>query len=191
MGAPMKRHRPPEPDLGPKSPRDSDPTPGLPTPPKKSLDTVPRYGTYPGAVRDETRSSSIGELARAAGVGVETIRFYERKGLIEQPPRPPAGARRYPSHAVDRVAFIQQAQELGFTLGEIKELLALRLDPGTSCAEVKARAQEKIEDIEAKVRRLRRMREALVEITKSCSGAGPTSECPILDYMAKPRPGRR
>lgn len=158
---------------------------------KKTLDTVLRYGTYPYTVRDETASLTIGKLARAAEVGVETIRFYERKGLIEQPPRPKEGARRYTPQSVDRVAFIQQAQELGFTLAEIKELLALRLDPRTSCAEVKAKAEEKIKDIEAKVTRLRRMRGALVEITKSCSGAGPTSDCPILDYMAEPRPRRR
>lgn len=134
---------------------------------------------------------SIGKLARSAGVGVETIRFYERKGLIEQPPRPQAGARRYTPQAVDRVAFIRQAQDLGFTLAEIKDLLALRLDPETSCAEVKAKAEEKIADIEAKMRRLRQMRAALVEITKSCSGAGPTSACPILDYMAEPQPRRK
>jgi MerR family copper efflux transcriptional regulator len=142
-------------------------------------------------VREEDGLLSIGQLARAAGVGVETIRFYERKGLIEQPRRPPAGARRYPLQAAARVTFIQQAQELGFTLAEIKELLALRLDPGTSCAEVKAKAEEKINDIGAKIRRLRHMRGALVEITKTCSGTGPTSDCPILDYMAGPRPGRR
>ena len=158
---------------------------------KKNLDTVPRYGIYAVLVRDEPGLLTIGKLARAAGVGVETIRFYERKGLIEQPRRPSTGARRYAAQAAERVTFIKQAQELGFTLAEIKELLALRLDPGTSCAEVKSRAEEKIADIESKMDRLRHMREALAEITKSCSGSGPTSECPILDYMAKRAEGSR
>ena len=141
-------------------------------------------------MRDQPGLLTIGKLAQAAGVGVETIRFYERKGLLAQPPRPSAGARRYAPHAIERVTFIRQAQELGFTLAEIKELLALRLDPGTSCAEVKARAEVKIADIESKMDRLRHMREALAEITLSCSGSGPTSECPILDFMAK-RSGRK
>jgi MerR family mercuric resistance operon transcriptional regulator len=130
---------------------------------------------------------TIGQLAQSAGVGVETIRFYERKGLIAQPRRPADGYRRYDEQIADRIRFIQQAQELGFTLNEIKQLLSLRVDPRTSCADVKARAEDKILNIDEKLRTLRRMRNALVQITKTCAGAGPTSDCPILDYMGKRR----
>jgi MerR family mercuric resistance operon transcriptional regulator len=130
---------------------------------------------------------TIGQLAERAGVGVETIRFYQRKGLIGRPVQPRSGYRRYDEQAAERIRFIRQAQELGFTLAEVAQLLSLRVDPRTSCADVKAKAEEKIQDIDAKLRTLRRMRGALVEITKTCSGAGATSECPILDYMTKER----
>lgn len=126
---------------------------------------------------------TIGELAETAGVGVETIRFYERKKLIPQPTRPARGFRRYDDDTARRIRFIRQAQELGFTLAEIKELLELRLDPRRSCADVKSEAETKIGDIDGKIASLRVMRDALVEITRSCSGEGPTSECPILDAI--------
>lgn len=128
---------------------------------------------------------TIGQLAERAGVGVETIRFYERKGLIAQPRRPANGYRKYDDNVSERIRFIRQAQELGFTLNEIRQLLSLRVDPRTSCADVRAKAEEKIMDIDEKLGALRRMRSALVEIMKTCSGAGPTSECPILDAMEK------
>lgn len=124
---------------------------------------------------------TIGELAEEAGVGVETIRFYERKKLVAQPKRPGSGFRRYDDDAARRIRFIRQAQELGFTLAEIQQLLELRLDPKRSCADVKLEAETKIVDIDGKIASLRVMRTALVEITRSCSGEGPTSECPILD----------
>jgi MerR family copper efflux transcriptional regulator len=126
---------------------------------------------------------TIGELAEAAGVGVETVRFYERKKLIAQPARPQSGFRRYDDDVVRRIRFIREAQELGFTLAEIRQLLELRLDPRRSCADVKSEALMKIADIDEKMSALRVMRKALVEITESCSGEGPTSECPILDAI--------
>jgi MerR family mercuric resistance operon transcriptional regulator len=126
---------------------------------------------------------TIGELATRTGVGVETIRFYERKRLIAQPERPASGYRRYDDEAARRIRFIRQAQELGFTLAEIRQLLELRLDPRRSCADVKTEAERKIEDIDGKIASLRVMRNALVTITRSCSGEGPTSECPILDAI--------
>lgn len=128
---------------------------------------------------------SIGELAEAAGVGVETIRFYERKKLIAQPKRPRSGFRKYDEDAARRIRFIRQAQELGFTLAEIQQLLELRLDPRRSCADVKSEAQTKIADIDQKISSLEVMRSALVHITRSCSGEGPTSECPILDAIER------
>ena len=132
-------------------------------------------------------SFTIGQVADRSGVGVETIRFYERKGLIAQPRRPAGGFRRYDETLIERIRFIQQAQELGFTLKEINQLLTLHVDPRTSCADVKATAEEKIRSIDEKLRTLRRMRSALLKITSTCAGAGPTSACPILDYMAMRR----
>ncbi len=134
---------------------------------------------------------TIGQLARNAGVGVETIRFYERKKLINQPKRPAAGFRRYDDETERRIRFIRQAQELGFTLAEIRQLLELRLDPRRGCAEVKAEAETKIAGIDGKLASLRAMRKALVEITVSCSGEGPTSECPILDAIEAPAARRK
>lgn len=129
------------------------------------------------------RPLTIGQVAKNAGVGIETVRFYERQGLISEPPRKESGYRQYPEDVVARLRFIHRAKELGFSLKEIKELLALRLDPATTCAEVKSRATAKIADIEAKIETLQRMKKALVKLTKSCSGRGPTSECPILDAL--------
>ena len=130
-------------------------------------------------------SLTIGQLARNGGVGVETVRFYERKGLLAEPDRRPSGYRQYNEDVVDRLRFIKRAKELGFTLSEIKELLSLRLDPTTTCADVKSRTEEKITDIEAKIRTLQRMKRALVKVTKACSGSGGTSECPILEALEK------
>ena len=126
---------------------------------------------------------TIGELAKSADVGVETIRFYERKKLIARPSRPVAGARRYDEETARRLRFIRQAQQLGFTLAEISQLLELRVDPRRSCADVRSEALAKISGIDEKIASLRLMREALEDITRSCSGDGPTSECPILDAI--------
>lgn len=129
------------------------------------------------------KSLTIGQVAREAGVGIETVRFYERQGLIEAPTRRASGYRQFNESVVDRLQFIREAKELGFTLGEIKELLSLKLDPSSSCAEVKGRAEAKIADIEEKTRTLQRMKRALAKLTKACSGDGPTSECPILEAL--------
>src|SRR5260370_38037584 len=108
------------------------------------------------------RRVTIGEAARQAGVGVETIRFYERRGLIEQPPTP-AGrrVRIYPGEAVKRIRFIRQAQQLGFTLCQIEELLALRAHPATDCSEVREQAISKLEAVRRKIERLRDIGAAL------------------------------
>lgn len=127
---------------------------------------------------------TIGELARTAGVGRETVRFYERRGLIEDPPRTPSGYRVYPSTAVARLRFIHRAKELGFSLREIGELLSLRVDPATTCAEVRHLGEEKISDIEQRIRDLEKMKKALATLVSSCAGRGPTSECPLLEALA-------
>lgn len=129
------------------------------------------------------RAFTIGQLARAAEVGVETIRFYERKGLLVQPPRRRSGYRQYPPQAVQRVRFIRRAKELGFTLTEIRELLQLRVDPATTCADVRGMARAKIADIEGRMTELEKMKRVLDRLARVCRGAGPTSECPILDLL--------
>ncbi len=124
-----------------------------------------------------------GEVAQKVGIGIETLRFYERKGLIPEPPRSDSGYRLYPQHIISRLLFIKRAQELGFSLKEISELLDLRVDPSTTCADVKEQAQAKIADVQQKIRDLQKMRKALERLTAACSGRGPTSECPILDAL--------
>jgi MerR family mercuric resistance operon transcriptional regulator len=129
------------------------------------------------------KALTTGQVARQAGVGIETVRFYEREGLLDQPDRRPSGYRQYSGAFVARLRFIRRAKELGFTLKEIKDLLSLRLDPSTTCADIKRRSDDKIKDIEEKIRTLQRMKKALVKITKACFGQAKLSECPILDTL--------
>lgn len=126
---------------------------------------------------------TIGQVAKEAGVGVETLRYYEREGLVKEPPRRASGYRQYSEDVVKRIHFIKRAQDLGFSLKEIAELLALRVDPQTPSIEVKRRAEAKLVDIERKVEELLRMKRALQQITQLCTGQGPISECPILDVL--------
>ncbi len=126
---------------------------------------------------------TVGQVAQQAGVKIETVRYYERQGLIPPPPRRESGYRQYPEETVARVRFVRKAQGLGFTLREIAGLLALRVGPDTTCGDVKMRAEEKIADIEGKIRTLQRMREVLTELAASCSGSGSAGECPILEAL--------
>jgi len=126
---------------------------------------------------------TIGEAARSAGVHVETLRYYERKRLIQRPPRTASNYRAYPAETVHRVRFIKRSQELGFSLAEIKELLSLRASPKGRCCDVRARAEAKIGDIEEKMRTLRRMKKALGKLVSECSAEGPVTECPILEAL--------
>ena len=126
---------------------------------------------------------TIGEVAKRAGVNIDTLRYYERRRLVEKPPRSSANYRRYPEDTVQRVRFIKRAQELGFSLEEIRELLSLRAAPKTRCADVRQRAEEKIQDIEEKVRVLRRMKKALGKLVSECRSDGPVTECPILEAL--------
>ena len=104
---------------------------------------------------------TIGKLAKAAGTGIETVRFYERQGLVAPPPRTESNYRIYPQEEVKRLRFIKRAKALGFTLREIKDLLALSLDPHATRADIKKRTLAKIEDVERKIRDLTSIREAL------------------------------
>lgn len=126
---------------------------------------------------------TIGQVAKKTGVGVETLRYYEREGLVEEPPRRESGYRQYPEEVVKRIHFIKRAQQLGFSLKEIAELFALRVDPTTPSREVKRRAEAKLADIEHKIEELLRMKQALEHITHLCTGQGPISKCPIIDAL--------
>lgn len=128
---------------------------------------------------------SIGQLAGKSGFGIETIRFYERNGLIDEPPRKSSGYRQYPENAISRLQFIRRAKELGFSLKEIKELLSLGTDPTTTCADIRSRAEAKIADIEGKIQSLKSIKSALTRLTKSCGGKGPVSECPIWEALER------
>src|SRR5262245_7656999 len=132
------------------------------------------------------KTLKIGQLARRAGVGVETVRFYEREGLLEEPARRASGYREYTDAALARLRFIRRAKELGFTLREIKELLALSGDPGATRGDVRARAEAKVTDIEERVRDLLRIKGALQALTARCHGDGPLEGCPILEALAGP-----
>ena len=135
-------------------------------------------------MRDTTaKPLTIGLVARRAGVGVETVRFYERRGMIEEPPRRPSGYREYDDDVVARLGFIRRAKELGFTLKEIKELLSIRRDPSTPAADVRRRAEAKIADIEAKIRLLRKMKKALERLTSACRRHETSAECPLLHAL--------
>lgn len=127
---------------------------------------------------------TVGRLAKRSGVNIQTIRYYERRGLLPAPPRSDSGYRYYPPEAVGRIRFIKGAQMVGFTLKEIRELLSLRVDPGKSAAEVRRRAEAKIMEIEVKMRALRRMKRALAKLVRACQGRGPAGGCPILDALA-------
>lgn len=126
---------------------------------------------------------TIGQLAKKAQVNIETVRYYERRGLIPEPSRSESGYRQYSQDAVVHIKFIKRAKELGFSLKEIWELLTLRVDPDTTCGDVKRRAEDKIVDIEEKIQALQRMKKALIKLTAACTGRGPTSECPIMEEL--------
>ena len=126
---------------------------------------------------------SIGQVARFSGVGVETVRFYEREGLLEEPARRASGYRQYSQDAVTQIRFIKRAQQLGFSLKEILELLTLRVDAETSCEQVKECAAAKLAEVEQKMAELQSMRQALLQVASLCAGEGPSSRCPMLDAL--------
>ena len=127
---------------------------------------------------------TIGRVAKKAGVGVETIRFYERRGLIEQPIKPDgAGFRNYPDEVVVQVRFIRRAQQIGFSLAEIGELLSLKADPTSDCGDIRERASAKLEEVDEKITSLKRMRKALNEMIAACPASGALRACSILDAL--------
>lgn len=125
-------------------------------------------------------SLTIGQVARRAGVGVETVRFYERRGLIKEPPRRASGYRQFSAEVVAQLRFIKRAQELGFSLREVRELMSLRVTRGCNCDRVLRRTEAKIEDVKSRIRALRRMQRALEKLARACRERGATTACPIL-----------
>jgi MerR family mercuric resistance operon transcriptional regulator len=128
---------------------------------------------------------SVGKLAKKAGVNVETVRYYERIGLLPQPQRLESGYRMYTNDDVIRLQFIRHAKELGFTLNEIRELLTLRVDSKCNCDDVRMRAEDKIRDISQKIEHLQRIREVLNQLVSACKLRKQTTDCPILEAIEK------
>lgn len=124
----------------------------------------------------------ISEAAEQAGVNVQTLRYYERRGLLPKPPRRGSGYREFPDDAVRVVRFIKRAQDLGFSLGEVEQLLRLRRHSGRNRDRIRAVAEEKIRQIERKIAELERMRRALKALVHSCH-EGTAIECPIIEAL--------
>ena len=132
---------------------------------------------------------STGQVAKAGGVNIQTVRFYEREGLLPPPRRSASGYRQYTEDAVRIVTFVKRAQELGFTLREAKQLVRLRTLGPKRAEGAKAAAEAKLRDIDEKLRDLTAMRAALASLVDSCRRAGGTITCPILEALEKSPPG--
>ena len=129
----------------------------------------------------------IGDLARAAGVPIDTVRYYERQGLLPLPARTASGYRQYGHDDAARLRFVRRAKALGFTLEEIRELLGLSARREADMAGMKAAAMQKLADIDDKLAELQRMRAGLDSLIASCPGHGALEHCPILDTLADER----
>ncbi len=130
---------------------------------------------------------TIGRLAKAAGVNIQTLRYYERLKLLTPTARKLSGYRVYGDEAIRRLCFIKNAQELGFTLREIAELLNLRVSSAARCGDVQRKAEDKLKQVEAKVRDLRALAGALRSLIHSCRAGQPTDRCPILKSLEEKR----
>jgi len=124
-------------------------------------------------------------VAREAGVNLDTVRYYEKRGLLPEPDRTPSGYRQYGPEHVQHIRFIKRAQELGFSLEDIRELLELRVTPGAG-KEVRARTTEKIREIEAKISDLERIRDKLHELSEACLHGGSPDSCLVLHALDHP-----
>lgn len=132
-------------------------------------------------------TQTIGQVAKTSGTPIETIRFYEREGLLPEAPRTASGYRLYDADAAKRLRFISRAKALGFTLAEIREILALQDNPTsgrTGRAEVKAITEKKLTDIERRITDLQRMRAVLSNLASECSGKGGVTHCPIIETLS-------
>ena len=125
----------------------------------------------------------IGHLATQAGVAIDTVRYYERQGLLPPPERRASGYRQYRQPDIARLRFIRRAKELGFSLQDIRDLLRLSGDADADRGEVRALAQQRLTDIERKLRELEAMRTTLAHLVGQCSGQGSLEGCPIIDTL--------
>ncbi len=134
----------------------------------------------------KSSSFTISKLAKEAGVGVETIRFYERRGVIRRPSTGRTSFREYPQTDIGRIRFVKRAQELGFTLNEIKEILQLEQNARIPCSDLKKRVDTKIEEVEGKLRDLQTIKKSLKRLSKACDeGSRSVKECRISDCFEK------
>jgi MerR family mercuric resistance operon transcriptional regulator len=140
-------------------------------------------------MEDELQNLTIGAFAKAAGVNIETIRFYQRKGLLSEPDRPYGSIRRYGQADVARVRFVKSAQRLGFTLGEIGQLL--KLEDGAHCTEAAELAALRLADVRARLADLRRMEAALSKLVTECSAHHGNVSCPLIAALHCCRTGPR
>ena len=130
-----------------------------------------------------SRELTIGRVAKLAGVNLETIRYYQRRGLLAEPDKPHMGYRRYPLETVKRLRFIKRAQVLGFTLEEVVGLLGL--EDACACAETRALAAHKLDLIEQKLRDLTAMRKALASLIQQCDAGKSAKKCPIIHVLSQ------
>lgn len=124
---------------------------------------------------------TIGKVAKEANVNIETVRYYERLGLISKPPRTESGYRQFPVEVVQRIKFIKRAQELGFTLLEVNKLLSVSDGKDYDCHDIQQFASKKLEEIEQKISDLEKIKSILYDLSKKCPGQGPLDKCPILE----------
>ena len=136
----------------------------------------------------QTSSLTIGTVAKRAGVPIDTIRYYEREGLLPEPLRRASGYRSYNETAVSRLRFIRRAKDLGFTLEEIRDLLALSSDRSGGVRAVRKRAEQRLASIEARIAELVRIRKGLQQLIQACPGHGDPEQCPILRALADDEP---
>src|SRR5262249_57839507 len=137
-------------------------------------------------MHEAVKPMTIGQVAKLAGVGVETIRFYEREGLLNKPKRKESGYRMFDAGVVNRIRFIKSVKELGFSLKEIRELLFLRVDSRGTASEVKKRVDSKIDQIDRRIHDLKKVRNALAQLSRSADkGSSSQGECPLLEVFAK------
>ena len=132
------------------------------------------------------QTTTISGLARAAGVNVETIRFYQRRGLLIEPDKPLGGIRRYGEAEVARMLFIKAAQRIGFTLDEIAQLL--QLDDGTRCSEARTIAEHKLADVRQRLQDLQRIEAALAQLVDRCASRRGQVNCPLIDALQPTAP---
>lgn len=135
------------------------------------------------------KTLTTGQLAKETGVNIETIRYYERRGLIPEPPRRVSGYREFTPKYIERIRFIKRAQALGFTLREISELLAVA-DGNPVCKDIRKFAEDKIKDIDTRVHDLQKIRMALNDLIKRCLGKKKISECPIIESLSQKENGK-